>query len=91
MMACRIGGHVSLIGVLTGMQGPVMTALLMHRNLKIQGITVGSRQQQLDMIAAINATGMKPVLDQHFPLAHLGDAFRHQESGRHFGKIVVDI
>lgn len=91
MMACRMGGHVSLIGVLTGVQGPVTTALLMNRQVKVKGIVVGNRQHQLDMIAAINATGMKPVLDRHFPLAQLGEAFRHQESGRHFGKIVVDI
>jgi NADPH:quinone reductase-like Zn-dependent oxidoreductase len=69
----------------------VTTALLMNRQIKVQGIIVGNRQHQLDMIAAINATGMKPVLDQHFPLAQLGDAFRHQASGQHFGKIIVDI
>jgi NADPH:quinone reductase-like Zn-dependent oxidoreductase len=91
MMATRIGGHVALIGVLTGFAGPVQTALLMSKNLRVQGLTVGSRQQQIDMIAAINANGIKPVLDKHFPLADLGDAFRHQESGAHFGKIVVDI
>ncbi len=91
MMAARIGGHISLIGVLAGFQGPVMTSMLMAKNLRVIGITVGSRQHQLDMIAAINATGIKPVIDKHFPLANLGDAFRHQESGKHFGKIVVDI
>lgn len=91
MLASRVGGHISLIGVLTGMQGSVMTALLMARNLRVQGITVGSRQHQLDMISAINATRVRPVLDQHFPLEALGDAFRHQASNTHFGKIVVDI
>lgn len=91
MVATRIGGHVALIGVLAGFAGPVMTAVLMARNLRVQGLTVGSRQHQLDMIAAINATGIKPVIDSHYPLAQLGDAFRHQETGTHFGKIVVDI
>ncbi len=91
MLATRIGGHVALIGVLTGWGGPVSTAVLMGRQLRVQGLTVGSRQQQLDMIAALNVTGIRPVLDQHFPLAQLGDAFRHQESGTHFGKIIVDI
>ncbi len=91
MMAARIGGHISLIGVLAGFQGPVMTSLLMGKNLRVKGITVGSRQHQFDMIAAINATGIKPVIDKHFPLAQLADAFRHQESGKHFGKIVVDV
>ena len=91
MMATRIGGHVALIGVLTGFAGPVQTGLLMGKNLRVQGLTVGSRKQQLDMIAGVEANGIKPVLDKSFPLADLGDAFRHQESGQHFGKIVVDI
>lgn len=91
MMASRIGGHIALIGVLTGFAGPVQTAMLMAKNLRVQGLTVGSRAQQQEMIAAINANGIKPVLDKHFPLADLADAFRHQESGAHFGKIVVDI
>ena len=91
MMATRIGGHIALIGVLTGFAGPVQTGLLMGKNLRVQGLTVGSRAQQVDMIAAIEANGLKPILDKSFPLADLGDAFRHQESGKHFGKIIVDI
>lgn len=91
MMATRVGGHVALIGVLTGVAGPVQTALLMAKNLRVQGLTVGSRAQQLAMVAGIEANGIKPVLDQHFPLEALGDAFRHQASNKHFGKIIVDI
>ncbi|MEO1045420.1 MAG: NAD(P)-dependent alcohol dehydrogenase [Pseudomonadota bacterium] len=91
IMATRIGGHIALIGVLTGFAGPVQTALLMAKNIRLQGLTVGSRQHQLDMIAAIDANGIRPVIDKHFPLADLADAFRHQESGTHFGKIAVDI
>jgi NADPH:quinone reductase-like Zn-dependent oxidoreductase len=89
--ACAVGGHISLIGVLTGREGPVPTALLMGKQIRLQGITVGSRQQQLDMIRAIDANGLKPVIDRSFPLEALADAFRHQESGRHFGKICVTI
>ena len=91
MMATRVGGHVALIGILAGSAGPVQTVLLMRKSLRVQGLTVGSRAQQLAMIAGIEATGLRPVLDQHFPLADLAAAFRHQESGQHFGKIVVDI
>ncbi|MEM1131301.1 MAG: NAD(P)-dependent alcohol dehydrogenase [Pseudomonadota bacterium] len=91
MMAARIGGHIALIGVLTGFAGPVQTGLLMAKNIRLQGLTVGSRQHQLDMIEAIEANGIKPVVDKHFLLAELADAFRHQESGAHFGKIIVDI
>lgn len=91
MMATRVGGHVALIGVLAGFAGPVQTALLMAKNLRVQGLTVGSRADHLAMIAGIEASGIKPVIDRHFPMASLDDAFRHQESGGHFGKIVIDI
>ena len=91
MLATRVGGHVALIGVLAGFGGPVQTALLMAKNLRVQGLTVGSRKQQLDMIAGIEANGIKPEISDHFPLASLADAFRHQAANKHFGKIVVDI
>ncbi len=89
--ACRIGGHISLIGVLAGFAGPIPTVQIMGKQIRLIGITVGTRREQLDMIRAINANGIKPVIDKHFPLAELAAAFRHQESGAHFGKIVVDI
>jgi NADPH:quinone reductase-like Zn-dependent oxidoreductase len=91
MIATRNGGHVAVIGILAGYAGPVSTVMLMAKQLRVQGLTVGSRQQQIDMVAAIDVWGLKPVLDKAFPLAALGDAFRHQESNTHFGKIVVDI
>lgn len=91
MIATRVGGHVALIGVLAGFAGPVQTALLMAKNLRVQGLTVGSRKQQLDMIAGIEANGIVPEISDHFALADLADAFRHQAANRHFGKICVDI
>ena len=89
--ACRIGGHISLIGVLTGISGEVPTAALFSSNITVSGITVGSRQSQEDMIAAIESSGIKPVISDHFPLEKLADAVAHQASQKHFGKIVVDI
>jgi NADPH:quinone reductase-like Zn-dependent oxidoreductase len=91
MVATRIGGHVALIGVLAGFAGPVQTVLLMSKTLRVQGLTVGSRAQQLAMIAGIEANGIKPVISDRFPLANLADAFRHQAANKHFGKIVVEI
>ena len=91
LRACRVGGHIAMIGVLSGREGPVSTATLMTKNIRLQGVTVGSRQHQLDLVRAIDATGLRPVIDSRFPLERLADAFRHQESGRHFGKIVVEM
>ena len=89
--ACRIGGHISLIGVLTGVSGDVPTALAMSRNVTIKGLTVGSIEDQSDMIAAIDAAGIKPVIDSTFPLDQIAAAFAHQISQKHFGKICLAI
>jgi NADPH:quinone reductase-like Zn-dependent oxidoreductase len=91
IMAARIGGHIALIGVLAGFAGPVSTVQIMAKQIRLIGITVGTRREQQDMVRAVEATGIRPVIDRHFPLGQLGAAFRHQESGQHFGKIVVDI
>lgn len=89
--AVAIGGCISMIGVLTGYAGEVPTAELFTKNAAIKGITVGSRRHQLDMIAAVEANDLKPVIDSSYPLEQLADAFRHQESQRHFGKICVTV
>ncbi len=89
--ATRIGGHIALIGVLAGVAGNVPTVFVMQGNQRIIGLTVGARRHQQDMIRAIEANGIKPVIDRHFPLEEIAAAFRHQESGKHFGKICLDI
>ncbi len=90
--ACRVGGHIALIGILTGVGGEVPTLHMMVKQIKLQGIIVGSRQHQIDMIRALDANpGLRPVVDRTFPLADLAAAFRHEEGATHFGKICVEI
>jgi NADPH:quinone reductase-like Zn-dependent oxidoreductase len=88
--AVRNGGHISLIGVLTGGGGEVPTAAMMVKQVRLQGLIVGSRRQQQDFVRAIEATGLQPVIDRSFGLDALAEGFRYQESGAHFGKICVE-
>jgi NADPH:quinone reductase-like Zn-dependent oxidoreductase len=90
IVAVRIGGHISLIGVLTGRAGEVPTALLMAKQARLQGLIVGNRRQQMDFVRAIDTTGLKPAIDRTFGLDGIGDAFRYEESGAHFGKICLE-
>jgi NADPH:quinone reductase-like Zn-dependent oxidoreductase len=91
IQACRIGGHIALIGVLTGRAGEIPTGLLMARQIRLQGLIVGSRAQQQDMVRGMEATGIRPVIDSIYPLAEIAAAFRHEEAGAHFGKIALEI
>jgi NADPH:quinone reductase-like Zn-dependent oxidoreductase len=88
--AVRVGGHISLIGVLTGRGGEVPTALLMAKQARLQGLIVGSRRDQQDFVRALDGGALRPVIDRVFPLEGLADAFRHEEGGSHFGKIGVE-
>ena len=89
--AVALGGHVAVIGVLAGLRGEFPTALLLAKQCRLQGIGVGSRADQLSFVRALEATGLRPVIDRHFALPDLADAFRYEASGEHFGKIAIDI
>jgi NADPH:quinone reductase-like Zn-dependent oxidoreductase len=89
--AVAIGGRICMIGVLTGLAGNVPTAFLAARHARLQGVLVGSRRQQIDLVRALEATGVRPVIHRRFPLGEIGDAFRLQASGSHFGKIELDV
>ena len=89
--ACRIGGHIAFIGVLTGFSGPVPTVALLTRQVRLQGLQVGNRRQQIEMIRALDANDLKPVIDKTFPLQELIEAFRYEASGAHFGKICIEM
>lgn len=91
IQAARIGGHIALIGVLTGVAGEIPTAALMARQQRLQGLIVGSRRHQQDMVRAIETIGLRPVIDRSFPLKSIADAFRLQAGGGHFGKIALEI
>jgi len=90
LQAVRVGGLVALIGVLTGRGGQVPTSLLMAKQVRLQGLVVGSRRQQQEYVAALEQNNLRPVIDQSYTLDQLAEAFQFQESGGHFGKIVVE-
>lgn len=91
MLATRVGGHIALVGVLTGANSRLPLSLALARQLQLQAVLVGNRRQQKDMVCALEACTLRPIIDRRFPLGELVNAFRYQESGQHFGKIVVDI
>jgi len=89
IQAVRIGGHVAVIGVLTGMVKDVNVAAIFGANARVHGITVGSREQFEDMCRAIETSAIKPVIDKRFALEDAQAAFRSMQAGEHFGKIVL--
>lgn len=89
MKAVRVGGHISLIGVLTGQTGEVNPLPAVMKAIRIQGIFVGSRAMFEALSRAMTAHRIKPVIDRVFAFHEVRDALRYQESQAHFGKVVV--
>jgi NADPH:quinone reductase-like Zn-dependent oxidoreductase len=87
--ACREGAHIAMIGMLTGFASTAPTASIMTKQLRVTGIMVGNRRHHLDTMRGLEALSLRPVIDRTFPIEELADAFRYQETGRHFGKIVI--
>jgi len=91
MVACRLGGHIAVIGLLSGVMAEVNIPALFSAQLRVNGISIGSRADQEDMIRAIHVNGVQPVIDRSFPLAEIAAAFESYQSQSHFGKLGIDI
>jgi NADPH:quinone reductase-like Zn-dependent oxidoreductase len=89
--ACRTGGHIALIGLLTGFTGEVSIPALFSNQIRVSGISIGSKADQEDMIRAITVNRMKPIIDRRFSLLEIGDAFKYYESQKHFGKVCLEL
>lgn len=89
--ATRFGGHIALIGVLTGTSGDVQTVGILRKGIRLDGIYVGSKAMFAAMLGRIQETQMRPVIDQTFDFDQAPAAFARIGSGEHFGKIVVRV
>ncbi len=90
LRAVRMGGRVSLIGVLAG-AAEINPMLIFARRANVQGISVGSAEMFRAMNRAIAAGALRPVIDKVFAFDATPQAFHHLQSARHFGKIVVRV
>lgn len=91
LKSARLNGRVYLIGVLAGAKEGIDPMPILNRSIHLEGVYVGSRSMFARMNAAFTANVIEPVIDQVFPLSDARKAFQHLESGRHFGKIVLDL
>lgn len=91
LRAVRIGGMISVIGVLSGATTETSLIPILMQNVKLQGILVGSREDFERMNAALSLHKIKPVIDRVFPFDKAREAFQHMANGAHFGKIVIRV
>jgi NADPH:quinone reductase-like Zn-dependent oxidoreductase len=91
LRALRDGGHLALVGLLTGSSSDPAVATAHGRGLRIDPIWVGSTAELAALADAVSRFDLHPIIDRSFEVDDVRGAYEHLASGRHFGKIVVRI
>lgn len=89
LKAVKVGGHIAVIGVLSGTDAALSIFSILAKQVRIEGLIVGSRQDQIDYVKALELMAQKPVIDKVFSYERLSEAFAHLQSGQHVGKVCV--
>ena len=89
--ATRVGGEISLIGVLAGNEAEFNPLPIIMKSIKLQGIFVGSIAMFNRMNLAIEENKITPVIDKVFKFENAHNAFAYMAKGNHFGKVCINI
>lgn len=87
--ALAYGGHIALIGGLTGYGSDLPTDSIMWINATVSGVYVGSREDFEAMNAFISEHRIRPLIDRQFDFEHAQEAFDYMQAGSFMGKIVI--
>jgi len=92
LRALRIGGAIAQVGVLTGTPdaSAFPIASVLHKQVQLQGIYVGSRKDFENLNKALTLTQLRPV-GENFPWSQAREALGRMEEGSHFGKLVLTV
>jgi NADPH:quinone reductase-like Zn-dependent oxidoreductase len=89
LIAVRVGGRISLIGVLSGVASELNVIPILMQQVRIQGVLVGHRDGFEEMNRAIAAHRLEPVVDRVFELEQTRQALEYLAAGRHLGKVCI--
>jgi NADPH:quinone reductase-like Zn-dependent oxidoreductase len=91
LRALREGGHLVLVGLLTGKTADQDQVNESSRRVRVDSIYVGSVRHFEHLNETIERHRIQPVIDRTFPFESASQAYRYLESGAHFGKVVITV
>lgn len=91
LASTTVDGTIAVIGGVSGFGGELNPFSLVTGAKRMVGIFVGSRAMLEQTAGFFAGAGIKPVVDRVFPFAEAKEAYRHLQSGAHFGKVVIDL
>jgi NADPH:quinone reductase-like Zn-dependent oxidoreductase len=85
------GAQIALVGYVGGLGATINPRLLMTGQISTHAAAVGSRADLANMLSAIDAAQLRPVIDRVFAFEQAVEGYRHLEARNHFGKVVIAI
>jgi NADPH:quinone reductase-like Zn-dependent oxidoreductase len=85
------GGRLVTCGATAGTRPQTDLQRIFWNQLSVFGSTMGNRREFAEMLNFVRKRGVKPVIDQVFPLSDSAQAFSRMEEGKQFGKIVLRV
>jgi len=93
IVAAAPNARIVLIGALAGTTDATLPnfSSILGKNLVLRGITAGNRKMLSDLVRAVDAGGLVPVIDRAFGFAEAPEAYAYLKSGAHFGKVLIRV
>lgn len=91
LAALAKGGRLVTCGATAGANPQTDIRRIFWNHLKIFGSTMGSRGEFRQLLGFMQVNGVRPIIDQIFPLKDAAAAQRRLEEGKQFGKVVLQI
>jgi len=91
LAALARGGRLVTCGATAGANPQTDIRRIFWNHLKIFGSTLGSREEFRQLLAFMQLSKVRPIVDQIFSLKDVAAAQRRLEEGKQFGKIVLQI
>ncbi|GAA1730221.1 zinc-binding dehydrogenase [Isoptericola hypogeus] len=85
----RPGGTIVVCGATSGDAPPAELTRIFFTELRVQGVTMGSRDDLAALVRFCARTGVRPVIDAQVPLSRVGEGLARLAAGAQQGKIVV--
>jgi NADPH:quinone reductase-like Zn-dependent oxidoreductase len=85
------GGRLVTCGATAGPRPQTDLARIFWNQLSVFGSTMGNMREFAEMLNFVRTRGVKPIIDQVFPLAEGANALARMEEGKQFGKIVLKV
>jgi NADPH:quinone reductase-like Zn-dependent oxidoreductase len=89
LKALEPGGVVVVSGATSGPNPPADLARVFYRQLRVVGSTMGTRDELVRLSRLLDATGVRPLIDDVLQLTEARTAFERMVAGDLFGKLVL--